>query len=890
MLRHWPAILGAVVAGALLLGVTAAAPALFLSSTGTDALERSIAESTRYRAGVTVALRDLRRDVLPGDEQPASTVEVRDAALREAVSGLPHLDDRVLSVLADPVQVDSAHVRPGRANPVRLVYRTGALDHIDEITGVGTGAWIQDVTADSLRVEPGDHIILETSGGETARIRVAGVYEALANAPPDPFWEPLSEEFRPPSVAAPLPPPFVLVDRPAIESLMDRLGHRGAEFQWEFPLSMRAPLDVSAAAGLADRFRDLSSTLLDVRSRYGRFFASRCRTCAVPAPIRLDFLSTLEDDVARARETVAGLRPSIELLAVVGLLTALVVLGAAGLYAVHRRRTEVRFLLARGLAPATLGGKAAVESAIAVVVGAAGGLGLAALVLGRFGPGDKLDPAGVAEAARTTAAVVPVALAVIAAVAAAAAVRESTATLGRSRLARIPWEVPVLAVAAFALYRVTQAGGVVADTASDVDRPSTWLLVFPVLFVGGVAGVAARAFRGLLSRARRRERTGGIPVYLALNRLAAARSLAIMLITASALAFGMFLYARTMAASVRETTTAKAHVFTGSDVAVPIDRQYEVPESFPWPATVTTSKLDAGRLVPVNETVDVLGIDVTTFERAAFWDDSFSDESLASLMRALEEPSPTALSVIVAGRAPEGSFLELGGVEIPYRVVARVDAFPGRFLDRTLLVVNRDTAGEVIEDAGGLSPITAAGAASNLWIKGDERAVAESLADLGFGPDDSFSAGSVLRNPGFVSVSRTFGFLEALGGLGALLVLVGTILYLQSRQRGRALAYALARRMGLRARSHYLAVVIELGCMLALSLVVGSALGGLAARLVYERVDLLPNIPPHPLLRIPLAALLPVTILIAVATMAGALRAHRTADRANVAEVLRSGA
>ena len=205
-------------------------------------------------------------------------------------------------------------------------------------------------------------------------------------------------------------------------------------------------------------------------------------------------------------------------------------------------------------------------------------------------------------------------------------------------------------------------------------------------------------------------------------------------------------------------------------------------------------------------------------------------------------------------------------------------------------VVNRATAGDFIESEGGLDPITTSGAPARLWIKGDPGGIDESLAELGFGPDDSLDAGTVLRNPGFVAVTRTFGFLEAIGALAALLVLVGTILYVQTRQRGRSVAYALARRMGLRASSHYAALFIELGAMLGVSLVSGILLGGVAARLVYERIDLLPTVPPHPLLRIPFDAVIPVAIALVAAAAAGAFRAHRTAERADVAEALRSGA
>jgi hypothetical protein len=95
--------------------------------------------------------------------------------------------------------------------------------------------------------------------------------------------------------------------------------------------------------------------------------------------------------------------------------------------------------------------------------------------------------------------------------------------------------------------------------------------------------------------------------------------------------------------------------------------------------------------------------------------------------------------------------------------------------------------------------------------------------------------------------------------------------------------------MGLRARSHYTALFVELAAMLAVALAAGLALGAIATRLVYAQVDLLPTIPPQPLLEIPFATALPVAAGLAVTAAVGALLAHRAAERANVAEALRSG-
>ena len=888
VLRRWPDLLAAMVVGAMLLGIVAASTPLFLSASGTDALAGAMRNTSRFGAGLSLAFRDALRVRPPGGGPLETTLDARDELFDSVVGSTPHLGRRVVTGLGEAVAVDSESPRPGGAQPVRLVYRTGALDHVERLAGSGSGAWIQDVTARSLNVEPGDEITLIGDEHHSIRLRVAGIYAALYNAPFNPFWEPLGEQFHRKAGDSPLPPPFVLVTRDAFVPLLEKLGQQEADWRWEYPVAVKEPLDLSAASEVARRLSAVTGRLLDPHE-FGRTFI--CTLCPTsPGPIRLTVLYDIDQDIRKARETVAGLEPSLELLSVAGALVALVVLGAAGLYSVNRRRTEMRFLVARGLGPAALGGKAALESVLPCLAGAAIGLGASILLLSTFGPSAKLDPAGLLDAARALGVALPAALLAIGITSAAAVMKETSGSGPPSVLARIPWELPVLVVAGLALRRITTGSALVGGGDNGVAHTSSLAILFPVLFIAGAGGLAARAFKGLSKSLRTRLSRAGAAIYLAVNRLASAKRLAVMLITGSALAFGIFLYAQTMAASVRATTTAKSFVFTGSDVSVPVNEKYTVAPDFTFPYTKTTEAFDAGRWQPSNLRTDVLGIDPDTFERAAYWDESFSDRSLHDLVDGLTATGDGFLPVIVVGDQPPGSTLEFGGVEVPFRVVGRAESFPGKFLDRTLIVVDAATMGAPIEAAGGLNPLTVVGATSNLWIKGDPDAIDRGVSELGFGPDDTLAARDTLNQPAFVSVTRTFGFLKALGIGAALLVIVGMALYVQSRQRARALSYALARRMGLAPRAHYSALLLELGAMLVLSLVVGLALGGVAAAFVFGHIDLLPQIPPRPLLRIPLGVVAPIAVALVAVALAGAWRAHRSAEKADIAEALRSGA
>jgi putative ABC transport system permease protein len=120
--------------------------------------------------------------------------------------------------------------------------------------------------------------------------------------------------------------------------------------------------------------------------------------------------------------------------------------------------------------------------------------------------------------------------------------------------------------------------------------------------------------------------------------------------------------------------------------------------------------------------------------------------------------------------------------------------------------------------------------------------------------------------------------------------LIGLVLYLQSSQQSREVAYALSRRMGLSKGTHRRSVAAELAGMLLGAFVIGTALAAVATRLIYRKLDLLPSLPPAPVYRIPFAILGAIAGASVLTAMIGAFAVQRRAQRANVAEVLRLAA
>ena len=176
--------------------------------------------------------------------------------------------------------------------------------------------------------------------------------------------------------------------------------------------------------------------------------------------------------------------------------------------------------------------------------------------------------------------------------------------------------------------------------------------------------------------------------------------------------------------------------------------------------------------------------------------------------------------------------------------------------------------------------------AYELWAKGDPAAVLPACTTTGI-RRARHHADAVRQTPGFLSLSWVFGFLEALGVLAGLVALVALVLYLQARQRSREVSYALSRRMGLRKRSNFLSVAIELTGMLVASFVIGAGLAVGAAFLLYRKADPMPEIPPDPLLRLPVGLFLVTLGVLVLAALFAAWRVQRSAEHANVAEVMR---
>jgi putative ABC transport system permease protein len=370
-------------------------------------------------------------------------------------------------------------------------------------------------------------------------------------------------------------------------------------------------------------------------------------------------------------------------------------------------------------------------------------------------------------------------------------------------------------------------------------------------------------------------------VWLATRRLATASRTAVVLVIAASVSVGILAYAGVLTASVKATAEAKALLFTGSDVNVTLQSEPERLPSFPFPTTAVTS-MQRAAIASSGTQVDVIAIDPRTFAGAAAWDATFGPESLEHYMDQMKDGARDGRwpALVVGTSGPAETEVRLPGSQsaLPIRVVGTPTAFPGMRSGAPLVVIGRDALGS--------NPV----GLDQIWAKGDPSSILRAVEDSGLTVVRTVTAADVATAADFEPTSWTFGFLQALGILAGLIALGGALLHLEARQRSREVSYALARRMGLGRGAHRASVAIELASILLASVVIGTALAAIAARLVFGQLDPLPAIPPPPLFRVPVVLLAVTAVVALAASWIGAWRVQRAADHARVGEVMRLAA
>jgi putative ABC transport system permease protein len=877
MLRH-PGVLATVAGACAVLAAALAAVPLFLSSVGSEAVAVQAGERCPRDTGATLRFGATSRAVESPSRDPFA----------------PLSDD--LGPTSEWLALDStlAGGEPEGDTPVVVVARNGALDHVEVLAGSrGPGLWIPDRAARITGLDVGDQARVGA-----ARVPVAGVYRDLAGTQLDDFWCFHADRLAWEGPDTPLPPPVVVMDRALMTDFITTSGVKEVQGAWG--ASLESDVTVAEVDALIHELACQSDTVLGldwcVEGRpppiaiegipaYGgedrevmaaddaefvtRYFESHL-------PFVLQRTQAIQTSVA------GGAWPVAALAALAG--GALV--AAAGSLWFDRRRREVTLLTVRGVSPAVLGLKAVLELVPAMVLGAVAGVGLAYGLVSWLGPSPAVEPGAVGQAALTGVAAL-----------AAAALTTGLVVTGRIRahhdggrwwkwLAVAPWEL-LLGAATVVSYRRLGEWGVPVSRGAEVSRVDVVGLLFPVLFLLAAVAVVMRLLALALRPLRSASRTWPIALYLAIRRVARYRVAVIGLVATSAVAAGVLGYAATLNQSLDATLEAKARTFIGSDVAVGLDEDVGLPAGL----AARSTEVDVYRQAwiekggPRRQAVIVAGIDPDTFERAAFWDASFSDRSLGEILgRLAAPPRDRTVPAVVVGTdvaATAEAGITSSGTTTRFMVepVAAAQAFPGMKRQTPTLFVARSA----LDDLGLRTP------AREAWIRGDRDDTLAALDAARVAYSEDRRLPDVVDRASFLTVSWTFGFMQSLGIAAGVLVVGGLAVYLDARRRGRLLGYAFARRMGLTRHQHRRALLVELAASVVVGCWLGLAIALVGAWVAYERIDPVPGFRPDPLLRPALEVVVALAAaLLIVAGLAAALAQLRI-DRDDPVEVLRAG-
>jgi putative ABC transport system permease protein len=864
-LRQPAAVLAVLVTSAILACAVASAP-LFLSSARSAALQQQLAgqcaEAGWGRTGFGVPLLDQNGDPTglptPGPADDAVLAEawtqVGDRSQPVMLSGVAGVQDAGGVELSLPAAV---FYRPGALDQVRWV------DHRD-----GAGVALPDSYATSAGIDVGDTI---TMAGRP--VPVIGVYTDLFAYQPAAFWCDYRSLYANDTSANTPPPALVLATDDAV--FFDVAANTSG-------ISLRREVRVEAA----DTSVTEATELVDRQAR-----AQAAATAATDLPTEAEDPETrLADAIDRAELVESGLRGPVVPVAVAGGLLALVLVAAAGSFWADRRATEVRLLAARGVGPVPLAGKAALELGLPALAGAAVGWAAARLLTDSLGPADDLDPSATTAAIAAAVAAFAVGLGAAAAVAGLRARGTAERPLGAAPRwpSRVPWEVALLLGAGWCWLLLQTRDAVVSE--GGVAQVNGLLVAFPLLAIAGAAVLLGRLLTALLPRLRRWAGRRSPAVFLAVNRLSAARLATATLLVAVTLPVAVLGYTATLTASSQRTLDAKVRVQIGAGLVVQTLSRFEPTPAIDAVGTFVV-RYDGTAVAPAGDgnsagrlDVQVLGVDPADFAGTAFWDGSFADRSLPELMDVLTGPDVDGrLPVVAAGLAPGDPDLRLGSTEVPVEVVATARVLPGRRADAPVVLVAADRLPEISRNAG-------AARTAEIWTNGELGPAIDALTDAGGVRSRELAPAGVQQTANFLGITWTFGYLSALAVFVGVIAIGGLLLYLEARSRSRVSGYVMARRLGLSRGAHLRSLLAELAGVSVAALLLGGALAAGAVALVYRRLDVDRVRPPTPLLEVPWSALgLSAVVVLVVAGLA-ALYAQRAADRADPATVLRQDA
>jgi putative ABC transport system permease protein len=913
-------VAAALIAAAFVAALPAATAAPFLSSSANATLHSQIAATCPASVGDVITY-DLRLYAADDYVEPWRTYPgpSRATAIKT--------DDAMETKLAEVAAAGG-----GLAAPLSAWYATDAKARIGEqatkVTSMtipdfasavhtvsgpsGHGVWIPDGFASAYHIKVGDPFVYTSGWGPPTKLRVAAIYADLRKDPNnttfcsmhDLIFGPLGAQLANAAVA-----PVILMDRTTFRTGV--VPYRG-----------KATINFALAdpAAPADRTTQVESTIATVNTTAVKLM-SDCQGCQTSE-------SRLHGFATRSQLARAGIKPTVLPITAAGILVGLVVVGAAAVFWVLRRRRELTVLSAHGMGSVSLGVKAAFEAVPALVIGAVlawlGGWWLVRTA----GPDSEIARSAIIDSLRATGGALVAAIIVVGA---AAAMRCRTLTderraRRRFRLASLPWEVLIIAggiwaATSFGTTTVTRDapggdGGLVVQVPPKLLIVPLLVTVGCLMLLGRIVVLALRARRtngwrrgsdaafagtdvdaepsggtgsnGAMADGAtsgggrhadgsgRRRRARSMIWYLGWHRVAREAAAVAVLAGATALPIALATYGDTVTRSVQTTIDGEAKLLVGADVVVTLKQRVPVPAVFGDDATEV---LRVTGVIIAGTDLTLYAVNPAQFSKVAFWNDQIDGKALSAILAPLAGPhqSGTPYAAVTSGNVPSGVQAPTWGFPTKTTYdLTRYETLPAEQGGYKSLIVTTDSLGAEADEA---SP--------QLWIHGDPATIRTKLAALNLPIISTSSVDTVYSNTVFQPLTYTFEYLTALSILTGVVTIVGLLLYVEAQAPGHRRGYVIARRMGLRARTHRSALLVEL----ALPLGVGLGLGlAIAVSLTYAfsaGFDVDPTLPPHTLITLPTAVIAGIAAAVAVVAVLASSFAQLRVGRANPSEVLR---
>ncbi|MDT4936339.1 MAG: putative transport system permease protein [Pseudonocardiales bacterium] len=845
LLRH-PAVFLAIVAATAVLAIAAASGVLFVSTLDTASLQNQAAGDCPERS-------------MPGF---SSDVPAADAA-GARVTGL-----RAMSAhepLGTPYAVELGYATV-QTVPVNFYSRPGALDHVTKLRSVGgPGAWIPDNFVQQWHVQPGEY--LRTTAGR--QVRVAGVYKSMS---PNPFqlanvpqyfcqWSDLIIR----RVVEYGTGPFVIADEATLAAAVDDT----VQISWYDPLPLDS-ISLSAAEHANRRGDEAANAYYGEAAAYAR--PPEISPPAAQAPIAS--ADTLDHMIATAREGRAGVSGSVLPIDLAGaVVAALLVAGAGGFWATHRAR-EIRLLVARGVGPGALAGKAVLETAPAVIVGTGAGYAIAIALVRAVSPTSVLGPGATVNALWAALAATAVGLVLIAVIGAIAS-RERLIGARTGWHSRVPWELVLVGIAVLLALRIRSGSGVRVD--KTVVHVSPTMVIFPLIGSLAVLLVISRVLSMLLPVIRRHVTGGGTAVYLAVRRIAGSRAIAVALLICVAMPGALLTYTSTLTSSVKAEVAAKYSTNLGAPRVLDVVGVRTDKPDLMGQGTHVVIYQSKPRL-PGDTQTYVLGLDPQTFSNFALV--TSSERNAVRKLHPVGAGAKQPAILVNADKRQRTGTLTIGTTVIPLDVVARSAVFPGLKVGAyPMIVVDRSALDNVDPNADRNNQVWTTNA--------DNIPVRNVIGQAGYEVLDELTPTVLINSTGLLPMTWIFSYLRALAVMIGLVAIVGLVFALAARTRRRTVSYVLSRRMGLTRAAHVRSLILELTLVVGLGYAAGVGVGSAAFRLILNSLDIYPAFPPPASFEAPTSTWA-LTAAVWVAVILGAsIAVQILADRAKPAEILR---